>query len=44
MMAILPDVFYLRVTRDPGGEFVAEGNTGDSLLLSEVAAVRLYRP
>ena len=38
-----PDVFYLKVARDPDGEFVAEGSSGYSVLLSDVAAVRLYR-
>jgi hypothetical protein len=39
-----PDVFYLRVARDPDGEFVAQGSSGHSVLLSDIAAVRLYRP
>ena len=39
-----PDVFYLKVARDPEGEFVAEGSSGYSVLLSDIAAVRLYRP
>ena len=39
-----PDVFYLRVARDPDGEFVAQGPSGHSVLLSDIAAVRLYRP
>jgi hypothetical protein len=39
-----PDVFYLKVARDPDGEFVAEGSSGYSVLLSDIAAVRLYRP
>ena len=38
-----PDVFYLKVARDPDGEFVAEGSSGYSVLLSDIAAVRLYR-
>ena len=39
-----PDVFYLKVAPDPGGELVAQGSTGHSLLLSDIAAVRRYRP
>jgi hypothetical protein len=39
-----PDVFYLKVARDPDGEFVAQGSSGHSVLLSDIAAVRLYRP
>jgi hypothetical protein len=39
-----PDVFYLKVERDPDGEFVAQGSSGHSVLLSDIAAVRLYRP
>ena len=38
-----PDVFYLKVARGPDGEFLAQGS-GHSLLLSEIAAVRPYRP
>jgi hypothetical protein len=37
-----PDVFYLKVVPGPDGEFVAQGSTGHSLLLSEIAAVRPY--
>jgi hypothetical protein len=35
-----PDVFYLKVVADRDGEFVAQGITGHSVLLSEIAAVR----
>jgi hypothetical protein len=38
-----PDVFYLKVAPGPHGEFVAQGSTGHSLLLSDVAAVRPLR-
>jgi hypothetical protein len=37
-----PDVFYLKVAPGPGG-FMAQGTSGRSLLLSEIAAVRPYR-
>jgi hypothetical protein len=39
-----PDVFYLKVAPDAAGEFVAQGTTGHSLLLSEIASVRRYQP
>jgi hypothetical protein len=38
-----PDVFYVKVTYGPDGEFVPEGKTGHSMLLSEVAAVRRHQ-
>ena len=38
-----PDVFYLKGATGPEGEFVAEGDAGQSVLLSEIAAVRPYR-
>jgi hypothetical protein len=38
-----PDMFYLKVVPGPDG-FVAEGTTGHSLLLSDIAAVRPYQP
>jgi len=34
-----PDVFVLRVTRQPDGAFLAEGTTGESILLSDIGAV-----
>ncbi|HTF44594.1 MAG TPA: hypothetical protein VK641_11880 [Terriglobales bacterium] len=37
-----PDVFYLKVAPGPGGELVAQGSGGHSLLLSEIASVRPY--
>ena len=37
-----PDVFYLKVAPGPDGEFVAQGSSGHSLLLSEIASVRPY--
>jgi len=39
-----PDVFYLKVAPGPDGELVAQGSSGHSLLLSEIVAVRSYRP
>ena len=39
-----PDVFYLRVAPGPDGELAAQGGSGHSLLLSEIVAVRAYRP
>ncbi len=39
-----PDVFYLKVARGPDGEYLAEGSTGRSVLLSDIAAVRPYQP
>ena len=39
-----PDVFYLKVARGPDGEYLAEGSTGHSVLLSDIAAVRPYQP
>ena len=35
-----PDVFYLKVVPGPDGEFVAQGGTGHSVLLADIAAVR----
>jgi hypothetical protein len=35
-----PDVFYLKVAPGADGEFAAQGSTGHSVLLSEIAAVR----
>jgi hypothetical protein len=37
-----PDVFYVKVAEGPDSEFVPEGKTGHSVLLSEIAAVRPY--
>ena len=34
-----PDVFLLRVEREPDGAFVATSTTGESILLSEIARV-----
>ena len=39
-----PDVFYLKVAPGPAGELVAEGSAGCSVLLSDISAVRPYRP
>jgi hypothetical protein len=39
-----PDVFYLKVSPGPDGTFVPEGNTGRSVLLADIAAVRPYQP
>jgi hypothetical protein len=39
-----PDVFYVKVAYGPEGEFVPEGKTGHSVLLSEIAAVRSHEP
>ena len=39
-----PDVFYLKVSPGPDGTFVPEGNTGHSVLLADIAAVRPYQP
>jgi hypothetical protein len=39
-----PDVFYLKVVPGADGELVAEGSAGCSVLLSDIAAVRPYRP
>jgi hypothetical protein len=39
-----PDVFYLKVALGVDGQFVAQGTTGHSLLLSEIAGVRPYQP
>jgi len=39
-----PDVFYLKVACGPDGEYVAEENTGHSVLLSDIAAVRPCQP
>lgn len=38
-----PDVFYLKVTPGPNGTFVAQGSTGHSVLLSDIAAVRRHQ-
>jgi hypothetical protein len=38
-----PDVFYLKVSPGPDGTFVPEGNTGHSVLLADIAAVRPYQ-
>ena len=35
-----PDVFYVKVAAGPEGEFVPEGKSGHSVLLSEIVAVR----
>jgi hypothetical protein len=34
-----PDVFLLRVEREPDGVFVATSTTGESILLSEISRV-----
>jgi hypothetical protein len=34
-----PDVFVLRVVREPDGAFVATSTTGESILLSEISRV-----
>jgi len=34
-----PDVFLLRVEREPDGAFVATSTTGESILLAEIARV-----
>ena len=34
-----PDVFVLRVVREPDGVFVAEAETGESILLAEISRV-----
>jgi hypothetical protein len=39
-----PDVFYLKVSPGPDRTFVPEGNTGHSVLLADIAAVRPYQP
>jgi hypothetical protein len=39
-----PDVFYLKVSPGPDGNFVSEGSAGHSVLLSDIAAVRSYQP
>jgi hypothetical protein len=39
-----PDVFYLKVSHGPDGEFAVQGSTGNSVLLSDIAAVRVYQP
>ena len=36
-----PDVFLLRVNREPDGAFVATSTTGESILLSDIARVAL---
>lgn len=37
-----PDVFYLKVEPGGDGEFLTQGSTGHSVLLSDIAAVRPY--
>jgi hypothetical protein len=39
-----PDVFYLKVERGADGSFVQQGSGGQSVLLSEIAAVRALSP
>jgi hypothetical protein len=39
-----PDVFYVKVAAGSEGEFVPEGNSGHSVLLSEIVAVRPRQP
>ena len=39
-----PDVFYLKVSLGPNGTFIAQGSTGHSVLLSDIAAVHPYQP
>lgn len=39
-----PDVFYLKVAPGSDGEFITQGNTGHSVLLSDIAAVHSYQP
>jgi hypothetical protein len=34
-----PDVFLLRVTREPDGAFVATNATGESILLADIARI-----
>ncbi len=34
-----PDVFLLRVTREPDGAFTATSTTGESILLADIARV-----
>jgi len=34
-----PDVFLLRVTREPDGVFIATSTTGESILLADIARV-----
>lgn len=34
-----PDVFLLRVNREPDGAFVATSTTGESILLADIARV-----
>ena len=36
-----PDVFLLRVNREPDGAFVATSQSGESILLSEISRVAL---
>ncbi len=36
-----PDVFLLRVNREPDGAFVATSTTGESILLSDIERVAL---
>ena len=38
-----PDVFYLKVARDPDGEFVAQGSAGHSVLLAAIVSVEPYQ-
>jgi hypothetical protein len=37
-----PDVFYLKVEPGPDGTFTPQGSTGDSVLLSDIAAIYPY--
>ena len=39
-----PDVFYLKVAPGQEGELVTQGSAGCSVLLSNISAVRPYRP
>lgn len=39
-----PDVFYVKVAPGPDGSLVAQGKAGCSVLLSDIAAVRRYKP
>jgi hypothetical protein len=38
-----PDVFYLKVSPGPDGNFVPEGSAGHSVLLADIASVRPYQ-
>jgi hypothetical protein len=39
-----PDVFFVEVEPGPDGLYMPKGQNGVSLLLSEIAAVRPYKP